>query len=174
MCTHMEEEGGAYTCVRSRSHTFYFKAPNYMLARTLTERLPRVASREALRPARVCDCCFHNANAHQVPRDVCRAFFAHFVVENSRLYDDMPLETPTHTPPGGARPTPSAQYGPICTRTPCVHSFSHFLFLRHREIMSQDFRIWRDKQTIHGQWQNGVWRDRQNQAKQPVLESKTR
>jgi len=30
------------------------------------------------------------------------------------------------------------------------------------EGMSQDYRIWRDKQTIQGQWQNGVWRDRQN------------
>jgi len=42
------------------------------------------------------------------------------------------------------------------------------------EIMSQDFCIWRDKQTIQGQWQNGVWRDRQNQGKQPVLQFKTR
>jgi len=27
-------------------------------------------------------------------------------------------QTPTHPPPGGARATPSAQCGPICTRTP--------------------------------------------------------
>jgi len=59
--------------VRSRSHTFYLKAPNLMLARTLTER----------------------------------------VVYNRELD-----QTPTHTPPGGARPTLSAQCGPICTWTP--------------------------------------------------------
>ena len=42
------------------------------------------------------------------------------------------------------------------------------------EIMSQHFRIWRDKQTIQGPCPNSVWRDKQNQGKQPVFESKTR
>ena len=42
------------------------------------------------------------------------------------------------------------------------------------EGMSQHFHIWRDKQTIQGQCPNSVWRDRQNQEKQPVFESKTR
>jgi len=42
------------------------------------------------------------------------------------------------------------------------------------EGMSQHFHIWRDKQTIQGPWPNCVWRDKQNQRKDPVFESKTR
>ena len=40
--------------------------------------------------------------------------------------------------------------------------------------MSQHFRIWRDKQTIQGLWSNCIWRDKQNQGKHLVFESKTR
>ena len=41
------------------------------------------------------------------------------------------------------------------------------------EIMSQHFHIWRDKQTIQGLWPNCIWRDKQNQEKGLVFESKT-
>ena len=41
------------------------------------------------------------------------------------------------------------------------------------EIMSQHFHIWRDKQTIQGLWPNCIWRDKQNQCKDLVFESKT-
>ena len=42
------------------------------------------------------------------------------------------------------------------------------------EIMSQHFHIWRDKQTIQGSCQKCIWKDKQNQGKSFVLESKTR
>ena len=41
------------------------------------------------------------------------------------------------------------------------------------EGMSQHFHIWRDKQTIQGLWPNCIWRDKQNQEKDLVFESKT-
>ena len=55
--------------------------------------------------------------------------FSHFLFLRHRIIcwpEPLPKEyynrdlnqTPNHTPPGGARPTFSAQCGPICTRTP--------------------------------------------------------
>ena len=41
------------------------------------------------------------------------------------------------------------------------------------EGLSQHFHIWRDKQTIQDLWPNCIWRDKQNQEKGLVLESKT-
>ena len=55
--------------------------------------------------------------------------FSHFLFSRHRImcwpgplpkgkYNRELNQTPTHTPPGGARPTLSAQCGPICTWTP--------------------------------------------------------
>ena len=50
-----------------------------------------------------------------------------------------------------------------CRLRPYVYLAARYLEGKMEpEGMSQDYRIWRDKQTIQGQWQNGVWRDRQN------------
>jgi len=69
---------------------FIFKAPNYVLAQTLTERV-----------------------GTKLPHPL--VIDTHFQFSIKTLLSN---QTPTHTPPGGARPTPSAQCGPICTRTP--------------------------------------------------------
>ena len=39
--------------------------------------------------------------------------------------------------------------------------------------MSHHFHIWTGKQTIQGLWPNCVWRDKKNQGKGPVFESKS-
>jgi len=54
--------------------------------------------------------------------------------------------------------------------------FLHCRCLPHLqlEIMSQHFHIWRDKQTIQGSCQKCIWKDKQNQGKNIVLESKTK
>jgi len=54
---------------------------------------------------------------------------------------------------------------------PCMRLWGNWV--ASCEIMSQHFHIWRVKQTIQGLWPNFTWRDKQNQGKDPVFESKT-
>ena len=74
--------------------------------------------------------------------------------------DQLPLSAFAPNPPPTSHPTSTL---PIVTHTPSTTS----------EGMCQHFHIWGDKQTIQGLCPNCIWRDKQNQEKGLVLESKT-